>query len=90
MDAPTANEFIVSVPTLPKGVASYEGIPRTSWFTKCVTLTNEAEVEVARGIFQNVDADLVINMKGEPLGDERVAIYIAKFLCEEEVPSEWM
>jgi len=90
MDAPVVNEFIVTVPTLPKGVAPYEGIPCTSWFTKCVTLTNEVGVEVARRICQNVDVGLIIDMNGEPLGDDRVAIHIAESLCKEEVPLEWM
>jgi len=75
---------------LPKGVATYKGIPHTSWFTKCITLTNEVGVEVARRICQNVDADLVIDMNEEPLGDDRVAIHIVESVCEEEFPSEWM
>jgi len=39
---------------------------------------------------QNVDADLVINMNEEPFDNDQVAIHIAKSLCKEEVPSEWM
>jgi len=90
IDSPVAKEFTVPVPTLPEGVASCKGIPRTSWFTKCVTLTNEAEAKVARGICHNVDVDHVIDMNGEPLGDDWIAIHIVESLCEEEVPLEWM
>ena len=47
-------------------------------------------VEVAKGICHSVDADLIIDMDGKPLGDNRVAIQVAESLCEAEVPSSWM
>ena len=84
------NEFEVSVPVLPPSVVPCEGILRSSWFTKCVTLQNEAGCEVAKGICHSVDAERIIDMDGKPLGDDRVAIQIAKSLCEFEVPSAWM
>jgi len=71
MDDPDANEFtVLPVSTLLMGVAPCERVSRTSWFTKCVTFTNEARIEIARGICQNVDADLVIDMNEEPFGDD--------------------
>ncbi len=85
-----ASEYGCGPPTLPTGVAVCEGLPRSSWITKCVTLINESGLEVAKAICHSVDADLVIDTDGKPLGDDRVAVQIAESLCEEEVPSEWM
>ena len=84
------NDFEVSVPVLPPGVVPCEGIPRTSWFTKCVTLQYEAGFEVEKEICHSVDAELIIDMEGKPLGDDWVAIQIAESLYESEVPFAWM
>jgi hypothetical protein len=82
--------FLVLSPVLPEGVAQCEGFGRPSWITKCVILTNESGVDVARGICHCVNADLVIDSDGMPLGNDRVAVQIAKSLVGDEVPSEWM
>lgn len=70
MDAPVTNEFVVLMPTLLLGVVACDGIPCTSWNTKCVTFTNEAGIEDAKGICHGVDANLVIHMNGKPFGDD--------------------
>ena len=90
METHTPSDFEVPVPTLPPDVAVCDGIPRGSWNTKCVTLRNEAGDDVAREICHIVDADLVIDMDGKPLGKDRVAIQIVESLCEAEVPLGWM
>ena len=91
MDTFVANEIAVLVPVLLHGVAPWhEGIPRSAWYMKCVTLQNESAVEVTKGICHSIDADLVIDMDRKPLGDNRVAIQVAESLCEAEVPSSWM
>jgi hypothetical protein len=82
--------FPVLSPVLPEGVAQCEGFGRPSWITKCVTLTNESGVDVARGICHYVNADLVIDSDGMPLGNDRVAVQIAESLVEDEVSYEWM
>ena len=58
--------------------------------SKCVILKNDASEDFGRGICHNVDADLVIDSENQPLGDDHVAISIAKSLSEEYVPSDWM
>jgi len=63
---------------LPHGVAPCKGLLRASWNIKCVTLTNESGHEVTKRICQIVDADLVIDTDGKPLGDDRLAVQIAK------------
>ena len=90
MEIHTLSDFEVPVPTLPPDVAVCDGIPCGSWNTKCVTLRNEARDDVAKGICHSMDADLVIDMDGKPLEEDRVAIQIAEYLCEAEVPSGWM
>ena len=50
------------------------------WITKSVTLTNDMELDVAKGICQNVNADLVVDSDGQPLGGECVAIQIVEFI----------
>lgn len=89
MDIHGPDEFANPLPTLPPEVAACEGIPRSSWSTRPVILTNEQGAEVARGVCQNVDADSVVETNGRPLGDDRVAVQIAQSLCEAEVPSTW-
>jgi hypothetical protein len=90
MDLHGPDEFYNPPPTLPPGVAVCDGIPRAKWNTRCVTLRNEGGQDVAHGVCQNVDPELVIDMDGKPLGDDRVAVQIAESLCEEDVPSVWM
>ena len=77
-------------PTLPEGVRACEGIPRESWNTRVVILTNEAGEDVARAICRSVDASVVVDTNGRPIGDDHVAVQIAETLKEEEVPSRWM
>ena len=77
-------------PVLFKGVASCEGFGRPSWITKSVTLTNESGMDVAWGICHSVNADLVIDSDGMLLGNDRVAVRIAKSLVEDKVSTEWM
>jgi len=90
MDNHEPGVFATPEPTVPAGVALCDGIPRTKWNTKCVSLRNDAGVDVANGLCQNVDPELVIDMDGRSLGDDRVAILIAESLCEEYVPSGWV
>ena len=77
-------------PTLPEGVRTCEGIPRESWNTRVVILTNEAGEDIARAICRSVDANIVVDTNGRPIGDDHVAVQIAETLKEEEVPSGWM
>jgi len=90
MDNHEPAEFAIPAPTLPVGVALCNGIPRAKWNTKYITLRNDAGVDVANRVCQNVDPELVIDMDGRPLGDDQVAVHIAEFLCEEQVPSGWV
>jgi len=68
-------------------VAKCEGFSRALWHRKPVIFRNEVGNDVARGLCQSVDAELVIDMDGKPLGDDRVAIQIVQSLCEKKVPS---
>ena len=77
-------------PSLPEGVAKCEGFSHPSWITKCVTLINDEGMDVGNGICHSVSADLVVDSDGTPLGNDRVAIQIAKSIREEDVTSEWM
>jgi hypothetical protein len=90
MDFIPGCDFTDPRPVLPEGVAQCDGFGRPSWITKCVTLTNESGVDVARDICHCVNVDLVIDSDGMPLGNDRVAVQIAESLVEDEVPSEWM
>ena len=74
----------------PEGVVQCEGIPRKSWMTKCVALQNDASVFVGKGICHNVDSALIIDSDNQPLGDDRVAVQIAKSLLKRDVPSNWV
>ena len=74
----------------PEGVVQCEGIPRKSWMTKCVALQNDAGVVVGKGICHNVDLACIIDSNNQPLGDDCVAIQIAKSLSEHDVPFDWM
>ena len=77
-------------PTLPEGVRACKGIPRESWNTRVVILTNEVGEDVARAICRSVDASVVVDTNGRPIGDDHIAVQIAETLKEEEVPSGWM
>ncbi|KAG0572237.1 hypothetical protein KC19_VG078600 [Ceratodon purpureus] len=86
-----ADEFLApQLPTLPDNVVTCEGLPRSSWITKSVTLVNVYGSIVAKGICHSIDSDLVIGSDGAQLGDDQVAVQIAESLCEDDVPSEWM
>jgi hypothetical protein len=88
MDFSPDPDFSVPHHVLPHGVVQCEGFGRASWITKSVTLTNESGVDVARGICHSVKVELVVDSDGMPLGNDRIAIQIAKSLLEEDVPSE--
>jgi hypothetical protein len=89
MDIHGPHDFTNPVPTLPPGVIVCDGIPRAKWVRRCVTIRDEVGNDVANGVCQNVDPELVIDMDGKALGDDRVAVQIAESLCEEVVPSAW-
>ena len=61
-------------PILPEGVRACEVIPRESWITRVVILTNEAGEDVARAICRSVDASVVVDTNGRPIGDDHVAV----------------
>jgi hypothetical protein len=90
MDFISGCDFTNPRPVLPEDVAQCEGFGRPNWITKCVTLTNESGVDVARGICHSVKADLVVDSDGLPLNNDHVVVQIAESLVEDEVPSEWM
>jgi hypothetical protein len=90
MDFIPGCDFSDPRPMLPEGVAQCEGFGRPSWITKCVTLTNESGVDVARDICHSVKAYPIIDSDGMPLGNDRVAVQIVESLVDDEVPSEWM
>ena len=73
---------------LPKGVAQCKGFGQSSLITKCVTLTNEVGMDVARDICHSINANLVIDSNGMPLGNECVAVQITESLVEDEVSLE--
>ena len=58
------------MPTLPEGVRPCEGIPRESWSTRVVILTNKAGEDVTRAICRSVDASIVVDKNGRPIGDD--------------------
>ena len=62
------------MPTLPEGLRPCEGIPRKSWSTRVVILTNEAGEDVARAIYRSVDASVVVDTNGRPIGDDHVVV----------------
>ena len=90
MDFSPNPNFIVPHPVLLDGIAECEGFDQASWITKAVTLTNEFGMDVACGICHSVKAELVVDSDGMPLGNDRVAVQIAKLLLEEDVSFEWM
>ena len=51
---------------------------------------SEAGEDVARAICRSVDASVVVDTNGRPIGDDHVAVQIVETLKEEEVPSGWM
>ena len=90
MDSGEPSSSRGQMPTLPEGVRACEGIPKESWSTRVVILTNEAGEDVARAICRSVDASVVVDTNGRPIGDDHVAVQIAETLKEDEVPSGWM
>ena len=90
MDSGELSSSRGQMPTLLEGVRPCEGIPRESWSTRVVILTNEAGEDVARAICRSVDASVVVDTNGRPIGDDHVVVQIAETLKEEEVPSGWM
>jgi len=50
MDLHSPDEFAIPTPTLSFGIALCDGIPRTKWNTKYVTIINEAREDVANGV----------------------------------------
>jgi hypothetical protein len=72
------------------GVAEFKGYGRPAWITKSVALTSKTGHDIAKGICHSVNADLVVDSDGQPLGDDHVVVQIAKSLSEEDVPSDWM
>ena len=90
MDSGEPSSSRGQMPTLSEGVRACEGIPRESWSTRVVILTNQTEEDVARAICWSVDASVVVDTNGRPVGDDHVAVQIAETLKEEEVPSGWM
>jgi hypothetical protein len=88
MDFIPGCDFTDPCPVLPEGVAQCEGFGQPSWITKCMTLTNESGVDVARGICHSIKADLIIDSGDMQLGNDRVAFQIAKSLVEDKVLSE--
>ena len=90
MDSGEPSRSRGKMPTLPEGVRACEGIPRESWNTRVVIFTNEAGVDVARAICWSVDASVMVDTNGRPIGDDHVAVQIAETLKEDEVPSGWM
>ena len=62
------------MPTFSEGVRSCKGIPKESWSTRVVILTNEDGEDVVRAICQSVDASVVVDTNGRPIGDDHVAV----------------
>jgi len=87
MDLHSLEEFANPMPTLPPNIAMCDRIPRAKWITKCVTLKNEAGMDVANRVYQNINLELVVNMDRKPLGDNRVVVQIVESLCEDVIPS---
>ena len=83
MDFHGPDKFVTPAPMLPVGVQVCDGIPRAKWVSQPVTLRSEDGVDLARGIYQNIDPDLIIEVDGKPLGDDRIAVQIAESLNEE-------
>jgi len=86
MDFHGLEEFANLMPTLPSDVVVCNGIPHAKWITRCVMLRNEDSLDVANGVCQNINLELVIDMDRKPLNDDQVAIQIVESLCEDEVP----
>ena len=74
MDSGEPSSSRGQMPTLPEGVRACEGIPRESWSTRVVILTNEAGEDVARAICRSVDASVVVDTNGRPIGYDHVAV----------------
>ena len=83
MDFHGPEEFANPIPILAPGVQVCEGIPCAKWISQPVTLRNDDGVDIARGVCQNIDPDLIIETSGKPLSNDRVAAQIAESLNEE-------
>ena len=90
MDSGERSSSRGQMPILPECVRPCKGIPKDSWSTRVVILTNEAGEDVARAICRSVDASVVVDTNGRPIGDDHVAVQIAETLKEDEVLSGWM
>ena len=64
-----------------------EGLPRRLWNTKCVTLYNEDEKLVGKGMCHSVKSDLVVGANG-PLGDSHVAIHVCRSHSKEDISQD--
>ena len=89
MDFIPGCDFIDPYPVLPEGVGQCKGFGRPSWITKCVTLTNDSGMDVARGICHSVNADLVIDNDGMPLDNDCIVVQIVELLVKDKTLSEW-
>ena len=67
MDFHGPEEFANPVSVLAPGVQVCEGIPHAIWISQPVTLRNDDGVDIARGVCQNVDPDLIIETGEKPL-----------------------
>ena len=77
-------------PSLSPRIGACNGVPRSSWNTKCVTIINKVGIYVTKDISHSFDSTLIIDTDRFLLGNDPVAIYIAKLLIKEEVLSIWM
>ena len=75
-------------PGLDTPVPNCEGFPRKLWVTKCVTLKNEAGVDVAEGICHSINSELVLGHTG-PLEDSHVGVQILMIHNHKDVPDDW-
>ena len=87
MDMHGPAEFARAMPILAPGVAVCDGIPRSKWILKVVTLRNNEGVDVAKALCQNLDPALEDVNDGMGLGDDRVMVQIAESLSEDHFPS---
>ena len=69
-------------------IVQCEGLPRRLWNTKSVTLMNDMGLEVAKGLCQSVNCDMISGAT-VPLGDTHVGVQISMSLSEDDVPDEW-
>jgi hypothetical protein len=63
---------------------------RSSWITKCVTLTNELGLYLGREIYHNFNVDLIVYSDNRPLDDDCIAIQNVELMLKEDLLFEWM